>query len=85
MEHTLYSYYKAGSKVPQDVQNALTDFDVQLFCFKAVTWFVEGNHSLSEFERLEFQAMWEAANPEAVLSLSIDAGHPLNSAKVALE
>ncbi|KAF1346329.1 hypothetical protein EJ07DRAFT_185791 [Lizonia empirigonia] len=29
-EHTLRSYYKAGGKVPQDVHNALTGFDVQL-------------------------------------------------------
>jgi hypothetical protein len=53
-EHTLRSYYKAGGKVPQDVHNALTGFDVQLFCLKAMTWLVEGNHSLSEFERPEF-------------------------------
>jgi hypothetical protein len=53
-EHILCSYYKAGSKVAQDVHNALTSFDIQLFCSKAVTWLVEGNHSLSEFERLEF-------------------------------
>ncbi|PZC87679.1 hypothetical protein A1F95_11280, partial [Pyrenophora tritici-repentis] len=68
-EHTLRSYYKAGGKVPQDVHNALTGFDVQLFRFKAVTWLVEGNHSLSEFERPEFRAMLEAANPEAVTAL----------------
>jgi len=68
-EHTLRSYYKAGGKVPQDVHNALAGFDVQLFRFKAVTWLVEGNHSLSEFERPEFRAMLEAANPEAVAAL----------------
>jgi hypothetical protein len=55
--------------VPQDVHNALTGFDVQLFCLKAVTWLVKGNHSLSEFERPEFQAMLEAANLEAVTAL----------------
>jgi hypothetical protein len=31
--------------------------------------FVEGNHSLSEFERPEFRAMLEAANPEAATAL----------------
>jgi hypothetical protein len=36
-EHTLHSYYKAGGKVPQDLHSALTGFDIQLFCFKAVT------------------------------------------------
>jgi hypothetical protein len=68
-DHTLRSYYKAGGKVPQDVHNALTGFDVQPFRFKAVTWLVKGNYSLSEFERPDFRAMLEAANPEAVPAL----------------
>jgi hypothetical protein len=42
---------------------------VQAFRLTAVSWLVENNHPLREFETPAFKALIAAANPEAAVSL----------------
>lgn len=60
---------KSGYKVPQNVANSASSFNVQAFRLAAVSWLVENNHPLREFETPAFKALIAAANPEAAVSL----------------
>jgi hypothetical protein len=60
---------KSGYPVPQVVANALSGFNVQAFRLAAVSWLIENNHPLREFETPAFKRLLYAANPEAVASL----------------
>jgi hypothetical protein len=61
--------FKSGYNVPQEVANRASNFDIQAFRLKAVSWLVENNHPLREFETPAFKALIAAANPEAAVSL----------------
>jgi hypothetical protein len=60
---------RTGVKVTQDVANAIGNFDVQGFRYAAVTWLVDNNHPLREFETPAFKDMIAYANPEAAAAL----------------
>ncbi|KAI1522719.1 hypothetical protein PtrSN002B_012148, partial [Pyrenophora tritici-repentis] len=60
---------EGGVDVPQGVANELGNFDVQRFRYAAVTWLVDNNHPLREFETPAFRQMIEFANPEAADAL----------------
>lgn len=49
----------------QGIANTLGNFDIQGFRLAAVTWLVENNHPLREFETPAFRRMLAFANPEA--------------------
>lgn len=66
---TLKMMAASGVKVPQSVANELGNFDVQRFRYAAVTWLVDNNHPLREFETPAFRQMIEFANPEAADAL----------------
>ena len=59
----------SGVKVPQSVANELGNFDVQRFQYAAVTWLVNNNYPLREFETPAFRQIIEFANPEAADAL----------------
>jgi hypothetical protein len=61
--------FKTDLGVTQKVANTAGGFSVQTFRLAAVTWLVENNHSLREFETPAFKKMIAAANPEAAVSL----------------
>jgi hypothetical protein len=61
--------FKSGYTVPQSLANVAGSFDVHAFRFTAVSWLVENNHSLREFETESFRVLIKAANPEAAASL----------------
>lgn len=54
-----------GAEVSQSAANVLSNFDVQRFRLAAVTWLVENNHPLREFETESFKRMLCFANPAA--------------------
>ncbi len=58
-----------GVNVPQRVANEIEGFDGQAFRDIAVSWVVENNHPLREFETEAFRAMIKAANPLAEAAL----------------
>jgi hypothetical protein len=60
---------KSGIEVSQGVANELGNFDVQHFWYTAVTWLVNNNHPLREFETPAFRQMVEFASPEAADAL----------------
>ncbi|KAI1519526.1 Dimer-Tnp-hAT domain containing protein [Pyrenophora tritici-repentis] len=66
---TLKMMTEGGVDVPQGVANELGNFDVQRFRYAAVTWLVDNNHPLREFETPAFRQMIEFANPEAADAL----------------
>lgn len=68
-QRTLKGLTVNGIKIPQDVGNAIGNFNVQAFRLAAVGWLVENNHPLREFETPAFQALIGAANPEALDAL----------------
>jgi hypothetical protein len=55
--------------VSQDIANTLGGFDVQGFRYAAVSWLVDNNHALREFETPAFREMIAYANPEAAEAL----------------
>jgi hypothetical protein len=55
--------------VSQKVANELASFNTQRFQLATVSWLVENNHPLSEFETPAFQRLLEAANPLAEQAL----------------
>ena len=55
--------------IPQDFANELGYFKAHSFRLAAVTWLVENNHPLREFETPAFRQLIAAANPEAEASL----------------
>jgi hypothetical protein len=55
--------------VSQKVANELAGFNTQRFRLAAVSWLVENNHPLSEFETPAFRRLLEAANPLAERAL----------------
>jgi hypothetical protein len=61
--------FKSGLSVTQSVANSAGGFNVQAFRQAAVTWLVDNNHSLREFETPAFKKMLAAANPEAAAAL----------------
>lgn len=66
----LRSVLKDGRvKVSQDVTNELAGFDIQKFRLAAVSWLVENNHPLKEFETPAFRQLIAAANPQAETAL----------------
>ena len=70
VDGSLRAIIKNGKiKVTQAVANELSGFDCQDFRVAAVSWLVENNHPLREFETPAFRAMLEAANPEAARAL----------------
>lgn len=54
-----------GVVLTQGIANTLGNFDIQGFRLAAVTWLVENNHPLREFETPAFRRMLAFANPEA--------------------
>jgi len=58
-----------GIIILQDVGNVMGNFNIQAFRLAAVSWLVENNHLLCEFETPAFKALMEAANPEALNAL----------------
>jgi hypothetical protein len=68
-QKSLQSLIKSGFHIAQEVANELGNFDVQAFQYAAVTWLVENNHPLCEFETSSFRRMIEFANPEAADAL----------------
>jgi hypothetical protein len=60
---------KSGFPVPQKIANNASGFNVQAFRLAAVSWLVENNHLLREFETPAFKALLLAANPEAAALL----------------
>ncbi len=66
---TLRMITDSGVKVPQVVANELGNFDVQRFRYAAVTWLVDNNHPLREYETPAFRQMIEFANPDAADAL----------------
>ena len=66
---TLKMIAASGVKVPQSVANELGNFDVQRFRYAAVTWLVDNNYPLREFETPAFRQIIELANPEAANAL----------------
>ncbi|EFQ92942.1 hypothetical protein PTT_09847, partial [Pyrenophora teres f. teres 0-1] len=66
---TLKMMTEGGVDVPQSVANGLGNFDVQRFRYAAVTWLVDNNHPLREFETPAFRQMIEFANLEAADAL----------------
>lgn len=55
--------------VLQSLANELAGFSTQHFILSAVSWLVENNHPLSEFESPSFRQLIAAANPEAEAAL----------------
>jgi hypothetical protein len=55
--------------VSQEVANQIGNFDVQGFRYAAVSWLVDNNHALREFETPAFREMIAYANPEAAEAL----------------
>jgi hypothetical protein len=55
--------------VSQDIANTLGGFDVQGLRYAAVSWLVDNNHALREFETPAFREMIAYANPEAAEAL----------------
>jgi hypothetical protein len=58
-----------GVVVSQETANAVGNFDIQAFRLAAVTWLVDNNIPLSQFEQPAFWSMIQFANPEAELAL----------------
>jgi hypothetical protein len=70
VDRSLRAIIKNGKiKVIQAVANELSGFDCQDFRVAAVSWLVENNHPLREFETPAFRAMLKAANLEAAKAL----------------
>jgi hypothetical protein len=46
-----------------------SDFNIHAFRAAAVTWLLENNHPLREFETSAFCSMLKAANPDAARAL----------------
>jgi hypothetical protein len=59
----------SGLKLTQDLANSMGNFDVHGFQYTAVTWLVNNNHPLREFETPAFKEMIAYANPEAAEAL----------------
>jgi hypothetical protein len=59
----------AGGKVSQEVANKLSGFNTQRFRLAAVSWLVENNHPLSEFESPALRQLIAMANLEAESAL----------------
>jgi hypothetical protein len=59
----------SGLKLTQDLANSMGNFDVHGFRYAAVTWLVDNNHPLREFETPAFKEMIAYANPEAAEAL----------------
>jgi hypothetical protein len=58
-----------SGKVLQTAANELLGFNTQRFQMAAVSWLVENNHPLSEFENPAFRRLITAANPQAEAAL----------------
>jgi hypothetical protein len=58
-----------GVVVSQEVANAVGNFDVAGFRYAAVSWLIDNNHPLREFETQSFRDMIAYANPEAAEAL----------------
>jgi hypothetical protein len=58
-----------SGKVLQTAANKLFGFNTQRFQMAAVSWLVENNHPLSEFESPAFRRLITAANPQAETAL----------------
>ncbi|KAI1522473.1 hypothetical protein PtrSN001C_011831 [Pyrenophora tritici-repentis] len=58
-----------SGKVSQTAANELLGFNTQRFRMEAVSWLVENNHPLSEFESPAFRRLIAAANPQAEAAL----------------
>jgi len=59
----------SGVVISQQVANVLGNFDVQQFRLRAVSWLVDNNHPLIEFESPAFMRMMQLANAEAADAL----------------
>jgi hypothetical protein len=59
----------SGVAVSQEVANKIGHFDVQAFRLAAVTWLVDNNIALSQFEQPAFPKMMQFVNSEAELAL----------------
>ena len=60
---------KGGFSVSQRVANEIGNFDVQSFRIAAVSWLVDNNLALCQFEDPAFRRMIQFANPEAERAL----------------
>jgi hypothetical protein len=56
-------------RVSQEVANDLPGFNTHYFRLAAVSWLVDSDHPLSEFETPAFRNMIALANPEAEVAL----------------
>lgn len=59
----------AGFSISQAAANKLSGFSTQAFRLAAVSWLVENNHPISEFESPAFRELIAMANPEAAGAL----------------
>ena len=60
---------QSNGNVSQTAANELLGFNTQRFRMAAVSWLVENNHPLSEFESPAFRRLIAAANPQAEAAL----------------
>jgi hypothetical protein len=58
-----------GVVVSQETANAVRNFNIQAFQLAAVTWLVDNNIPLSQFEQPAFRSMIQFANPKVELAL----------------
>jgi hypothetical protein len=58
-----------GLHLSQGAANTLGNFDIQGFRYAAVSWLIDNNHPLREFETPAFREMIAYANPEAAEAL----------------
>jgi hypothetical protein len=59
----------SGVRVSQSVANELGSFDIQAFRIAAVSWIIDNNIALSQFESPAFRSMIRFSNPEAEKAL----------------
>lgn len=68
-QKTLQFLRQQGVDIDQAIVNEIGNFNVQAFRYAAVTWLVDNNHPLREFETPAFKQMIAYANPEAAAAL----------------
>jgi len=66
---SIHEVIRNGVRGTQAVVNSMGPFNVQQFRLYAVSWLVENNHLISEFESASFRALVQFASPEAERAL----------------
>jgi hypothetical protein len=68
-QRTIQILANAGVRVSQHVANEMGHFNIQAFRVAAVSWLVDNNIALTQFESPAFRMMLQFANPEAEKAL----------------